>query len=299
MSELRYRNLCVFIDGTGNSDFKTPAEDQTNVSRLWHACSHDSKNESTQRLYYKPGVGTRDNEGIWGMAAGRYLEDRVSESQSWLDNEVRLCEEDGFVPRIYIFGFSRGAYAARWLANKLNLEVEFLGVWDTVKTTLKGPDVSEASVKIKRIFHAIAIDEHRKLFDVTRFHNSPQAVEVWFPGCHADVGGGYKEYELATLSLNWIARHACRAGLMVDFSKLPAESRLNKMPIMHDEAKKIGWKIANFFKGNCYCNREIAMTDVMHPCVDVIKSFDYSPEYLPANYIVWNDNTAGSKANIA
>ena len=128
MNNRGYRNLCVFIDGTGNSDFKTPPEGQTNVARLWHACANDGGNESSQRTYYKPGVGTRDNEGIWGNAAGKYLEDRVSESKSWLINELAICEGDGFVPRIFIFGFSRGAYAARWLANELDEDVEFLGV---------------------------------------------------------------------------------------------------------------------------------------------------------------------------
>ena len=156
-----------------------------------------------------------------------------------------------------------------------------------------------ASPKIKHICHAIAIDEHRKLFGVTRFKDSPQAIEVWFPGCHSDVGGGYKEYELATFSLNWIVKHACRGGLLVDFSKIPLESSLSEMPIIHDEAKKIWWKILNFFRGDCYCDRNIAMTDVLYPCVDILKSFNYAPSFLPPNYIVWKDNTGDTKANIA
>ena len=123
----KYVNLAVFIDGTGNNDFKQPIERQTNVARLWHACENMVLTDVQQRVYYKPGVGTRRWELLRGGARGAYLQDRVNEALTWLTREIRIAKEDGLMPRIYIFGFSRGAYAARCLAQQLEYEVEVLG----------------------------------------------------------------------------------------------------------------------------------------------------------------------------
>lgn len=295
----KYVNLVAFIDGTGNNDFKLPEESQTNVARLWHACEGMQSEDVEQRVIYKAGVGTRRHEGIGGNAAGAYLCDRVTELESWLHNEIKIAREDSKVPRIYIFGFSRGAYAARWLANELGEDVEFVGVWDTVKTTLKGPDVEVASSRIKHIYHAIAIDEHRKLFDVTRFKNSPQAIEVWFPGCHSDVGGGYKEADLAAAPLNWIATHAINFGLLVDQAKIPKGPCFSMLPVIHDEAKKFGWRFVNFFAGDKYYDRTISIGDNVHYTVAQLGEFDYAPSFMPHNCVVWDDRVASQNANIA
>lgn len=53
--------------------------------------------------------------------------------------------------------------------------------------------------------------------------------EVWFPGCHADLGGGWpladgEEYALSHGPLVWMVREAQRAGLVFDGDKL---SRFN------------------------------------------------------------------------
>lgn len=222
-------NLAVFIDGTGNSNFKKPPEDKTNVGRLKEACAGIADGDIEQRVYYKPGVGTRRWEGWFGNIAGVWLKERVDEAKTWLSNELKIAREDGNTPKIYIFGFSRGAYAARWLANELHEDIEFLGVWDTVKTTLKGPDVNKAKSNIKKACHAMAIDEHRVLFGLTRFKDSPQATEAWFPGSHSDVGGGYKDGRLSVSALNWIARNAERNGLLIDWAKIPAESTFDRL----------------------------------------------------------------------
>jgi hypothetical protein len=43
-------------------------------------------------------------------------------------------------------------------------------------------------------------------------------LEVWFPGVHCDVGGGYPEAEsgLAKLSLEWMIQEAATAGMAFD-----------------------------------------------------------------------------------
>lgn len=289
----KFTNLVVFIDGTGNNDFKKSVEEQTNVARLWHACEGLSTDEVSQNVIYKPGVGTRRGELLRGQVRGAYLSDRVNEAVSWLDNEVKIAKEDGRIPRIYLFGFSRGAYAVRWLATKVPYEIEVLGVWDTVKATLTGPNVDVAPQNVKRAFHAMAIDEHRGLFDVTHFRNSPQAVEVWFPGCHSDVGGGYKEADLSYAPLNWMVRLSTNYGLLVDQTKIPSEPYFDStMPVVHDETQKFAWWFIGLSTLDSYFNRKVGVTDVVYPTVAQLRALGYSPDYLPLNCVAWNENAA-------
>jgi len=74
---------------------------------------------------------------------------------------------------------------------------------------------------IRRICHAIAIDDERYTFHPTMYLESQPGVtkagtsieQVWFPGVHANVGGGYPKDGLAYVSLNWMMHQAQRAGL--------------------------------------------------------------------------------------
>lgn len=57
--------------------------------------------------------------------------------------------------------------------------------------------------------HALAIDEKRSKFTpillCPPISDYSQTEEVWFPGAHADVGGGYQDADgLPGLSLNWM-----------------------------------------------------------------------------------------------
>ena len=80
-------------------------------------------------------------------------------------------------------------------------------------------------------FHVLYIDERREAFRPTLWtrkegstQNSNQIVEqVWFAGCHADVGGGYREAALSDISLKWmIERVGAASGLAFDLGKLAA-----------------------------------------------------------------------------
>ena len=78
--------------------------------------------------------------------------------------------------------------------------IHFLGVWDTVSSVgwvanpMSLPDTARLpNVSIVR--HAVSIDERRAFFRtnlVDKTHGEDRA-EVWFPGVHCDVGGGYSE----------------------------------------------------------------------------------------------------------
>src|SRR5678816_4216922 len=93
----------------------------------------------------------------------------------------------------------------------------FVGVWDTVSSVgwvanpLKLPYVTNSpDIQVGR--HAIAIDERRAFFRNHLWRPSDEEPsgpkdlkQVWFPGVHCDVGGGYPEAEsgLAKEALQW------------------------------------------------------------------------------------------------
>lgn len=106
----------------------------------------------------------------------------------------------------------------------------FVGVWDTVSSVgwyenpLRLPYTSDnPDVKIGR--HAIAIDERRAFFRTNLWipkgppNSGPRDLkQVWFPGVHGDVGGGYLEAEsgLSKIALGWMLKEAVGAGLLIN-----------------------------------------------------------------------------------
>lgn len=99
MSETR--RLALFLDGTWNT-----VDDDTNVWRLKSLCSESND----QLCYYSAGVGTAYDQRISGGMFGAGLDNEVIRAYQWLVEEYRPSD------RIFIFGFSRGAYTARSLA---------------------------------------------------------------------------------------------------------------------------------------------------------------------------------------
>ncbi|MEG6509505.1 DUF2235 domain-containing protein [Methyloligella sp. 2.7D] len=114
------KNIVILMDGTTNGI----ALQRTNILRLYGCL----KKSEEQLVYYDPGVGTIGPDGIWsrtkqhtaelwGMATGFGVDQNVKEAYRFLiehydDGKAADTERD----RIYIFGFSRGAYTARMLA---------------------------------------------------------------------------------------------------------------------------------------------------------------------------------------
>ena len=112
-------------------------------------------------------------------------------------------------------------------------KIKFIGVWDTVGA-LGNPLVlngilsrkngfhdTDLSTRIEHAFHALAIDEKRKNFEATLWHQQKDAgaqvlEQVWFQGVHADVGGGYVESGLSDIALNWMLDKAQRCNLQFD-----------------------------------------------------------------------------------
>ena len=73
--------------------------------------------------------------------------------------------------------------------------------------------------------HAVAIDERRAFFRTNLWRRASDRrgagptdmKQVWFPGVHCDVGGGYPECEggLSKIALKWMIDEAREAGLLV------------------------------------------------------------------------------------
>ena len=165
------KNVVVCLDGTGNQ-FE---EHNSNVVKLFRVITRDT----TQVAYYHPGVGTladpefktplvKKANKLLGLAFGLGLTRNVEQAYSFLMDHY----EEG--DRLFLFGFSRGAYTARVLAGFIHscglleagcqnlipyamklykakqvdfatlnrfrstfgrkIKIDFLGLWDSVST---------------------------------------------------------------------------------------------------------------------------------------------------------------------
>ena len=113
-----------------------------------------------------------------------------------------------------------------------NVDIEFVGVWDTVSAI--GMPIDELrenfffahhafvdnllNPKVKHACHALAIDESRHTFkpvlwDQSKPEDQKRIEQVWFAGVHTNVGGGYPKDQLAMISLEWMMCKASARGL--------------------------------------------------------------------------------------
>jgi uncharacterized protein (DUF2235 family) len=112
------KNVVICCDGTGNE----VGANLSNVLKLFRVVA---KNDE-QVVFYDPGVGTLGSSDAWsqwknnayrvlGLATGWGLDMNVLDAYRFLVDHY----EDG--DRVFLFGFSRGAYTARMLAGFLRL----------------------------------------------------------------------------------------------------------------------------------------------------------------------------------
>jgi uncharacterized protein (DUF2235 family) len=109
--------------------------------------------------------------------------------------------------------------------------LHFVGVWDTVSSVgwVENPlhlPYTANNPAILHGRHAVAIDERRAFFRTNLWWPAASAEaagpkdmkQVWFPGVHCDVGGGYPEAEsgLSKVALQWMLKEAEAFGLICD-----------------------------------------------------------------------------------
>jgi len=112
------KNIVVCCDGTGNQF----GAENSNVVKLYKTLMCDAE----QIAYYHPGVGTMGARAaltritqwwtrVLGLAFGYGISDNVADAYQFLMREFQPGD------RVYVFGFSRGAYTARALCGMLHI----------------------------------------------------------------------------------------------------------------------------------------------------------------------------------
>lgn len=234
------------FDGTWNKDEPVPEKD-TNVVRFVEAYKKGGAK-------YLAGVGTRFSifGKIVGGITGAGGRSRILRMYKHACRNYAAGDTD-----IDVVGFSRGAALAVHFCNvlaKKGLElpdgsvacpkVRFLGLWDIVASfgipvniiipfneINVGWDL-ELPENVGRCYHAMAQDEVRQTFRVTRLdpgHTHPNVEELWFRGVHSDVGGGNGATQLSNITLHWMLQKAAECGVPVDPDEILALEKPGRM----------------------------------------------------------------------
>ncbi len=139
--------------------------------------------------------------------------------------------------------------------------VNFIGVWDTVDAY--GFPVDEMTRAWDKVIwpltsnsrnlskgvgvacHALALDEQRKSFEPMLWNESETGSnsvikQIWFPGVHANVGGGYPDDALAYLPLNWILNESEKDDGLVYQAHIRRQYKNDVTAPQHDSRSGIG-----------------------------------------------------------
>ncbi len=167
--------------------------------------------------YYRPGDRITVVGFSRGAAIARWLASHVGK-----EGVLRAPISDTWLGR-YVVGLLRALSIP--FASRRQARVDFLGVWDTVasfglaKNVLGIPfqrinlfkdfNVSRA---VRKVVHLLAVDEQRDAFLPTPVEppkpgsgpSDTMIEEVWFPGVHSNVGGGFLDDGLAMISLEYM-----------------------------------------------------------------------------------------------
>lgn len=124
------KNILIFADGTGQAGGLRPDQRLSNVYKLYRATRTGPEsqiNPADQVAFYDPGLGTITTAGMvrlrgWetlkavaGLAVG------LGFNRNVIDCYEAILQRYEPGDRIFLFGFSRGGYTARAVANVLNL----------------------------------------------------------------------------------------------------------------------------------------------------------------------------------
>ncbi len=214
---------------------------------------HTITHEKHVALYYR-GIGNDDDNnmiGSWFKGAFGGSEKRIRDSAY-----CGIVEHYRKGDTISIFGFSRGSASARMLAsdlkkdgivasidvhtkkvknestgktedvykkysnkteaNKAEVDVSFLGIFDTVGAFGIPVDLGfgfqklnlfkdlDVASNVKKVVHCVSIDESRKPFIPTLCNKADHVDEVWFSGVHSDIGGGYRHNRLSKIPMRYM-----------------------------------------------------------------------------------------------
>ena len=124
------KNIVIFSDGTGQAGGVRPDQHLSNIYKLYRACraGPDSPIDPAQQIaFYDAGLGTEADEGSVPLRAVRLLSKVASSATGrGISTNIADCYEaivKHYEPgdRIFLFGFSRGAYTVRCVGGVLSL----------------------------------------------------------------------------------------------------------------------------------------------------------------------------------
>lgn len=247
---LRQQCMAGAIPFSDNSQ----ANDLTNIGKARDLYLPPEEGRLTLAVYIE-GIGTESGQGD-STFLGQALDSGPTSSDGKVQqaccekiiNEIKLRLKDVLptLDCIYkiefdVFGFSRGASAARQFVNTLDQQadhllveavanepsirlkagfdwasredcrIKFVGLFDTVcSSLLEARSVTLAPDCAERVVHLTAKDEWRYFFALTRITDdaegnqiAPNFTELALPGCHSDIGGGYySRWSLRNLNSN-------------------------------------------------------------------------------------------------
>ena len=214
----------------------------SNVAKLWDLYVEDEKEEEGTSTYrfsiYAPGAGTKtgDDDVLYSAATGMGeagVVEQVKRAFKTLVETTKRLTEGQPIDRLTLdlFGFSRGAAAARHAAHEINqgengllaqmlaengilwpktVEIRFVGLFDSV-AAIVNPAAGDLSAhnnrnhpvklylnsdKVRHAVHLTAAHEHRRNFALNSLQSRDGSLpanfrEISLPGVHSDIGGGY------------------------------------------------------------------------------------------------------------
>jgi hypothetical protein len=165
-----------------------------------------------------------------------------------------------------------------------NVKIEFLGVWDTVS----GPHKKDELLKryrftnrkldpsIKHGVHIISVDETRRAFAPIAWSgcsDGEQVLEqIWLPGVHCDIGGGYEDAFLSTISLLTMVDKLAEYCPELSFDKKYIEQGLLPIVIKEDVVVNDEWKNFPRFSGKNARTGTEASHASAHPLIKMLMS---------------------------
>lgn len=226
MNENRVISVGIFFDGTGNNGVNALSPDKpqnnnesyfgafTNIYKLYSLFSGNKK-------IYIEGIGTvaGEEDSNFAMAtcanppygAGYSSDDKLRKADDFVEE---IGKEGDCEYHFYVYGFGRGGMLARTFCNQLlscysplrNCKIRFLGAFDTVESKPFNTYDLSLSSQVENALHICAVNECRFFFPLTGFFEDSKMMrdqksegysslwkEIFVPGAHADIGGGYLE----------------------------------------------------------------------------------------------------------
>ncbi|MBV8328545.1 DUF2235 domain-containing protein [Chryseobacterium sp.] len=225
MEDSNVISVGIFFDGTGNNGVNAFSPDKplknnesyygafTNIYKLYNVFNG-------QKKIYIEGIGTvtGDEDNNFAIATcanppydkGYSADDKLQQADDFVQE---IIDDKGKEYHFYIYGFGRGGMLARTFCNQLlthyslsHIKIKFLGAFDTIESKpFNNYDLS-LSQEVENAFHLCGINESRFFFPLTGFFEDSRNMqdrqytdwntvrrEIFVPGAHADVGGGYLE----------------------------------------------------------------------------------------------------------